>query len=150
MRRRLHEPGLRARRHFQLPLLIREYRIVCTEWANDHRLWTAADWRNCLLTDELRYPLHQSGVEFLFILNGFIIPPIIIPFVQQFESDFFFVNDNIQPDRGREKFGVTKSWHCRCNRPYVHQNAIQLNTYGISLQIRWSMQYNAIVILFLK
>lgn len=65
IRRRLHEAGLSARRRARHPQLNREHRVARRAWANDHSLWTVADWRNCLFTDESRYTLYHSDSRIL-------------------------------------------------------------------------------------
>ena len=57
VRNRLRAVGMKSRRARQKPELKQNHRDARLRWAQDHRRWTQAQWRNCLFTDESRFSL---------------------------------------------------------------------------------------------
>ena len=56
-RNRLRAAGMKSRKARRKPELKQMHRDARLLWAQQHRRWTQAQWRNCLFTDESRFSL---------------------------------------------------------------------------------------------
>lgn len=61
VRRRLHESNLRARRPLRVPPVTRGNRGARLVWAQEHILWTNANWANVLFSDESRFGIYPDS-----------------------------------------------------------------------------------------
>lgn len=60
IRRRLQCAGLRSRRGRKYPILSRIHKQRRLEWARNHDAWTIEQWRDCVISDEIRIRLRSN------------------------------------------------------------------------------------------
>ena len=56
----LKRAGLRCRRAFRGPILLRSHRIKRLNWARSCRSWTTDDWSKVLFSDECRFSINSD------------------------------------------------------------------------------------------